>query len=153
MVRPPLLVDEPVQGLGQLLRIGVLGDVPADRDPEDVAALGFGEQEVGVDMVGVQSVLEVVHRIRHVVGPVHDLGLEALPVRGRSLAGPFEDRQVVLVDAELHRVGVGGVSAPRPGVFGGGVQGGAGEIEADADEIAVRVVDEALGLDTGQQAQ
>lgn len=44
--------------------------------------------------------------------------------------------------------------APGPGVLGGGVEGGAGEIEPDADVLpAAGVADEALGFEAGQQAQ
>ena len=46
------------------------------------------------------------------------------------------------------------MAAARPGVLGGGVQGGAGEVEADADQLAGPASrHEALGLEPGQQAQ
>ncbi len=77
-VRPPLLVEEAVEGLGEFGGVGVRGHVAADGDREDLLALGLGVQAVGVDVTGVQAVLDVVHRVRHVVRPVHDLGLEAV---------------------------------------------------------------------------
>lgn len=46
------------------------------------------------------------------------------------------------------------MGAARPGVLGGGVEGGAGEVQSHAHEFARLLrVDEALGLDPGQQAQ
>lgn len=96
----------------------------------------------------MQAVLDVVHRVRHVVGPVHDLGLEGGAGAGGVLAEPVEDGAVVLVDAELGGPGVGGVGAAWPGVLGGGVQDGPGEVEADR---AFR--GEPLGLDAGEESQ
>lgn len=46
------------------------------------------------------------------------------------------------------------MAAAWPGVLGGGVQGGAGEVEPDAGLLTgVRVGAEPLGLDAGEQAQ
>ena len=36
-VRPPLLGDQPVEGVGELLRVGARGHVPADGDAPDLA--------------------------------------------------------------------------------------------------------------------
>jgi len=96
----------------------------------------------------VQPVLDVVHRVGHVVRPVHDLRLEAGAGAGGGLADPVEHRTVVLVHAELHGRQVGGVGAARPGVLGGGVEGGAGEVEADG-----ALGGEPLGLDAGEQSE
>src|SRR5690606_2552799 len=111
--------------------VGVRRDVPADGDREDGVALRVGVQAVGVDVARVQAVLHVVDRVRHVVRPVHDLRLEAGAGAGGLLAEPLEHRAVVVVDAELHGGRVGGVGAARPGVLGGRVEGGPGEVEAD----------------------
>src|SRR5690606_25666526 len=139
------------EGLGEFRRVGVRGDVAADRDGEDRLPLRVGVQAVGVDVAGVQTVLDVVHRVGHVVGPVHDLRLEADAGAGGVLAEPVEDRAVVVVHPELRRGRVGGVGAPRPGVLGGGVQRGAGEVQADAGDVAGGGVgDEALGFDPGE---
>ena len=89
----------------------------------------------------MQGVFEVVHGVGHVVGPVHDLLLQAGALPRCSLAQPVEDLRVVGVVAEL--VGLpaqigsasivdgGGVTA-RPGVLAGGVERGAREIQAHA---------------------
>ena len=70
-------------------------------------------------------------RVGDVVGEVHDLRFEAASARGRALAHPGEDAQIVAVDAVLarglHRIG----ALPlRPGVLADRIEGRAGEVEA-----------------------
>ncbi len=153
-MRPPGFVLEAVQGFGEFGGVGVRGDVAADGHLEDLLALRLGVQVVRVEVAGVQAVLDVVHRVRHVVRPVHHLGLEARARAGGALADPVEDGPVVPIDAELAGRGVGGVRSARPGVLGGRVQGGPGEVEADARHLARRVAShEALRFDAGEESQ
>lgn len=84
-VRPPLLVEEAVEGLGEFGRVGVGGHVPAARDLEHRLPFGLGVEAVGVDVARVEAVLDIVHGVRHVVRPVHDLGLEGGAGAGASL--------------------------------------------------------------------
>ena len=57
--------------------------------------------------------------VRHIVRPIHDLGLEGPMARGHTIAKPREDVVVVLVDPELasdsdpHRVATGTWSSRR----------------------------------------
>src|SRR5207237_233883 len=77
------------------------------------------------DLAGVDAVLEVVHGVGHVVGPVHDLGLDAARFgRRRGGAEPREHLDVLCVRTEL-----GGVFAAGPGVLGGGIEYGTGGVE------------------------
>ena len=80
------------------------------------------------------AVLDVVHRVRDVVGPVHDLRLQAAPPGGGAVAHPREDRGVVGVGAELALVpprGPTGTCTRRPG-GPGQVQPAAGRPSAPA---------------------
>src|SRR5438067_2318981 len=56
-----------------------------------------------VDKSRVDAVLEDVHGIRHVVGPVHDVRFEATPLPLNAIAKPQENAAVVVVHAELRR--------------------------------------------------
>ncbi len=145
--RPPLLGLQPVQGLRELVGLG--GGRVAGGDPEQLGPLLRRVQRGRDDMAGLEPVLDVVDGVGDVVGPVHDLGLEAAVVVGRALPEPAEDRQVVLVHAELVREF--GVAAAGPGVLGGGVEGGPGEVEPDAPPR--RAVGEALRFEPGENAQ
>src|SRR5580692_4198089 len=90
------------------------------------------------DQAGVKTVLHVVDGVGDIVGPVHDLGLQArAPGRG-AVPDPGEDLGVFRVGAKF--AGGSGGSSPRasrvsrtagePGVLEGGVQGGAGQVQA-----------------------
>jgi hypothetical protein len=86
----------------------------------------------------VQSVLHVVDGIRHVIGPVHDLGFQAEPpVRG-PVPDPRENLGVLRVDAVL----AGAIGKPR--VLERRVQGGPGQVEAGPGD---------LRFQPGEQAQ
>jgi hypothetical protein len=80
----------------------------------------------------VEAVLDIVHGVRHVVGPVHDLSLKARAAWRRSLADPVEDRAVRLVGAVFAGAG------PNHGVLQGSGQGGAGEVEAGAGYLRLQ---------------
>ena len=54
-----------------------------------------------VDAAGDHAVLDVVHRVGDVVGPVHHLGLQAGPALGRTVAHPVGRGGVVVVETEL----------------------------------------------------
>ena len=61
-------------------------------------------QEPRVEPPGGDGVLDVVHRVGDVVGPVHDLGLEAASAGpGRPRGTTSKTVEVVVVDAELQR--------------------------------------------------
>jgi hypothetical protein len=77
----------------------------------------------------VQAVFQVVHRIRHVVGPVHDLRFQAGTARRRAGPDPVEHRDVRLVGAVLAGARAG------DGILQGRVEGGAGEVEAGAGDL------------------
>ena len=92
-----------------------------------------------LDHARLQPVLQIVHRVGHVVRPVHDLGLQA----GPSVRSPVPD--------PAERVGVVGVSAVldlaragQPGVLERGVQGGPAQVQARAGD---------LGLQAGEQPE
>ena len=97
---------------GAVLRGGEL----TDRGP-----LGRVGQRGQRDEARVQAVLEVVHRVGHIVGPVHDLGFQAGPARRGAVPDPAEDLRVVGVRAVLDQAGPG-----HPGLFAdeGGRAGG-----------------------------
>ena len=136
----------PVEGVAELVG-GQARLVDLSRDGEDGLDVGAVAQGPGVEPPGGDGVLDVVDRVGDVVGPVHDLGLDAAAGLGGALAEPGEDRQVVVVDAELHR-GVGGVAA-APRVLRRGVEAGPGEVEPGGAAVGV----EALGLQAGEDAQ
>jgi hypothetical protein len=113
------------------------------------------------DEPGVEAVFQIVHGVRHVVRPVHDLGFQAAAAAGRVRPDPAEHGPVGLVGAVLGRQVQGHVGGHRrggrraggrpvgsrrrhPRVLEGGVQGGAGEVEA-------RPLD--LRLEPGEQPQ
>ena len=106
----------------------------------DVLALGRRGEHVQGDEPSVERILEIVDRIRHVVGPVHHLLLEAGALSWRTFAQPVEDLCVVGVVTELVRLATeirsasvvdsGGVAA-WPGVLARGIERGAREIEPD----------------------
>src|SRR5690606_13204253 len=95
------------------------------------------------DTPGEDAVLHVVHRVGHVVRPVHDLRFQTANAVGRPLANPLEDVDVVRVDAELALARLA-----RPRVFGGRVEAGSGEVEPDRD-----VVLEVFRLESAEDAQ
>ena len=107
----------------------------------DVLALGRRGEHVERDESRVQGVLEVVHGVGHVVGPIHDLLFQAGALARSALAQPMKDFRVVGVVAELVRLPtqVGAATVidgrgvtPRPGVFARGIEGGPRKVEADA---------------------
>jgi hypothetical protein len=139
--RAALLGEQPLEGVRELVTgvaVGVLGRVADElaapaaafdelgRDP--LAGRGGLRQQRERDRAVEVEVLEVVHGVGDVVGPLHHLGLEALRV-----APLGRDRR-----PDLRRlVALGGVEAPLgvrhlaalPRVLGGGVEGGAREVE------------------------
>ena len=74
--------------------------IASPRAASDVGRVVVGEHP-HVDPPGHHAVLDVVHRVGDVVGPVHHLGLQARPGRGRAVAHPVGGSQVVGVEAEL----------------------------------------------------
>ena len=104
-------------------------------------------QHPRVDGPRGDGVLDVVDRVGDVVGPVHDVGLEASHARLDALPEPLVDRQVRRVHPEL--LGVPDRLATRPGVLGGGVEAGAGEVQTGGAAVRVRP----LGLEPGEDAQ
>ena len=102
-------------------------------------------------MPGDDRVLDVVHGVGNVVGEVHDLRFQAgAPLRG-VLADPVEDRQVVLVGAELAgplAMDDGGVRG-RPRVLRCGVEARPGQVQAGRPAVG----GDDLGFQPGQQPQ
>ena len=138
--------EQPLEGLGELVG-GQPRLVDLARHGEHRLDVGALAQEARVEPPGRHGVLDVVHRVGDVVGPVHDLGLEAPVAVGGAGAEPVEHLEVVVVDAELHR-GVQGAAA-APGVLRGGVEAGPGQVQPGRAAVGVG----ALGLQAGQQAQ
>ncbi len=167
--------------------IGIGPDIQGEQRVQDLGELGLGYVIVAVgggggagyqgsfgrrlkvfegDEAGVKTVFQVVHRVGHVVGPVHDLGLQAPPPGRRARPDPVEDLGVLGVGTKFAGAsgGIGGVvspgrrsggSSPRasraparvstePGVLAGGVEGGPGQVKAGPGD---------LGFEPGQQAQ
>ncbi len=96
--------------------------------PDDLRPLVGTGQRTQRDPARQDPVLDVVHRVGHVVGPVHDLSLQAPAVRRRGLAQPLEHRQVIRVDPEL-----GLARAFRPRILRRRVQARAGQVQAAAN--------------------
>src|SRR5215467_14041592 len=102
----------------------------------------------------VQAVFQIVHRVSHVVGPVHDLSLQAGAAgaleRGAG-PNPLEYRDVGFVRT-IFGGGSGG-SSPRASratraraddrVLERRVQGGAGEVEARARDLRLEAGEKA----------
>ncbi len=95
-------------------------------DIHDVLALGSRGEHLKRDEARVEGILEIVDGVGHIVGPVHDLLLEAGPLARGTLAQPVEDLGIVGVVAELVRLPAQVGSATvidrrgvtsRPGVF------------------------------------
>ena len=84
------------------------------------------------------------NRVGDVVGPVHDLRLDALGSWDRAEPQPVEDLAVVFVEAELRVLG-----RARPRVLRRGVEGRAGQVQPDAATVGV----DDLRLEAGQDAQ
>src|SRR5690606_38070973 len=119
---------QPLGGLDQVVDgdLGVLAVAHA-RQRLAFARVGEGAQ---VDAAVDDTVLDVVHGIGDVVGPVHDLAFQAAHPVGGVLADPGQAVGVDLVGAEL-----GAAAGAAPRVFDGGVEGGAGEVQAHADAL------------------
>ena len=127
--------------------------VPGLHGLDHAVALAGDAEHLEVEAPADDRVLDVVHRVGDVVGQVHDLRLEALAAVGRLLAQPLEDRQVVLVDAELVRRPPAGradrsLQVP-PRVLHRGVEAGAREVEPDRATVG----GDDLGLEPGEQPQ
>ena len=123
------------------------GSIDLSRHGEHRLHVGALAQQARVEPAGRDGILDVVHGVGDVVGPVHDLGLGRPVAVGGAGAEPVEDVEVVVVDAELH----GGVRRPAaaPRVLRGGVQAGPGEVEPGRAAVGVG----ALGLQAGEQSQ
>src|SRR5690606_33411289 len=78
-------------------------------------------------------VLHVVHGVRHVVGPVHHLRLQAPAAGLGALAQPGEHLRVVGVHPELALA-----RAAEPRVLAGGVQAGPGEVEPGTGHLRLQ---------------
>ena len=70
-------------------------------DLDERRALRRRRELIEMNVPAMNGVLDIVHGIGHVVGPVHDLLFEAGAIIRRSLAKPMEDRQVIVIDTEL----------------------------------------------------
>ena len=127
-------------------RAGLAAEVAGGELDEHVA-LGRGGQRGEVDPAGDEAVLDVVHGVGHVVGPVHDLRLQAPPPRGSALAHPGEHGGV-------H--GVGAVLAlpplAHPGVLARGVQRGTGEVQPTARDLELQPRQDAQRLRVALEA-
>ncbi len=143
---PERQTSQPVQRRLQLLS-RCLGPVPRSRQADDALAVLLRAQPAELQPPRHDGVLDVVHGVRHVVGEVHDLCLQARPGVRRSAAQPVKRRCVVLVRAELGR-DLRRVSAP-PWVLRRGVQARPRQVEPGAAAVWVH----RLGLEPGEQPQ
>ena len=98
--------------------------------PDQRGALARRGERREVDAAGEDAVLDVVHGVGDVVGPVHDLRLETAAAGRSAVADPREQRRVVGVRPELAQA-----RPPQPRVLGRSVQRGAGEVEARAVDL------------------
>ena len=120
----------------------------ADRaSAEDHGHVARRVEQPGVDGPGGDGVLDVVDRVGHVVGPVHDVGFETSHARFDARPEPVVDRHVGRIHAELPGGPDGLAAGPR--VLRRRVEAGPGEVETGG--TAVRVG--ALGLEPGEDAQ
>ena len=140
--RPAALGPQPGQGVLELV-VGGVRQVPLADGRPDRGVVHRGELEPA----GHDAVLDVVHGVRHVVGEVHDLRLEALAARRATRRGasrrPAGRRRTPRTSPTCRP----GVAGPR--VLAAGVQRGPGQVEAD--RAAVRV--DGLGLEPGEEPQ
>ncbi|BDZ43244.1 hypothetical protein GCM10025865_25430 [Paraoerskovia sediminicola] len=126
--------------------------VPGVHGVDDERPLAGVVHAVELDPAADHGVLDVVHRVRDVVGEVHDLRLHALDPVGRALAQPREDGPVVVVHAELrcrqavlaHRT-----LAAAPRVLDARVERGPGQVQAGGPAVGR----EHLGLEPRQEPQ
>ena len=92
----------------------------------ETAQLGGGVvvgQHPQVDPAGDHAVLDIVHRVRDVVGPVHHLGLQARPRCRRAGPHPVGGGSIVGVEAELAGCSPAHATdtwSPRPARHGSG---------------------------------
>ena len=125
---------------------GVAAEVPG-REVDEHVALGGVAQRREVDATRDDAVLDVVHGVRHVVGPVHDLRLEAPLPLGRAVADPGEDGGVGRVGAVL--------ALPRradPGVLAGGVERGPRQVQPAARDLQLQPGEDAQRLGVALEA-
>ena len=85
------------------------------------------------------------HGVGDVIGPVHYLGFDAFAIIAMALAQPLEQIRVLVIGA-VFAVGAAIGIGFGPGVFAGTVEGGAGEVEAEAARHAAGIVHDDLGL-------
>jgi hypothetical protein len=85
-----------------------------------------------------------VHRIRHIVGPIHHLGLEAGAELRRSVPHPVGRRHVVAVETELVALWT-----PLPRVLGDSVQACTGQIQTSGKTLRIKD----FGLKPGQDTE
>ena len=97
-----------------------------------------------VDAFGDDAVLDVVHRIGDVVGPVHHLCLQARAVRRRTQTHPGRGLVVLVVEPEFAFP----VTA-RPRIFGDRVQGCSSQVQPSAIPLCVKY----FGLKAGQDSE
>src|SRR5215470_15227522 len=94
----------------------------------------------------VQTVFQVVYRVGHVVGPVHDLSLQAGAAGRGAGPDPLEYRDVGFVGTVFTR------ARADDRVFERRVQGGAGEVEARARDLRLETGEEAERLGVALEA-
>ncbi len=111
--------------------------------PEHCGRIVVG-QHPHVDAARDDAVLNVVHRVRDVVGPVHHLGLKARLLASGARPHPVGRGGVVGVEAEL---AMRGPAPPR--VLGHRVQRGPGQVEPGAVIMGAKD----FGLQPGQDAE
>ncbi len=123
-----------------LERVRLGAEVPG-REHDEGGALARDGQRREIDAPGEDPVLDVVHGVRDVVGPVHDLRLEAAATGRGAVADPGEQRGVVGVGPELAQA-----RPAQPGVLARGVQRRAGEVEARAVDLRFEPHEDPQGL-------
>ncbi len=140
---------QPGQPAGRLLEITGAESAPGvDRaglpqTPQGGRGVVVG-QHPQVDAARHHTVLHVVHRVGHVVGPVHHLRLQARPLGGHAAAHPLRQLAVVFVEAELAPA-----RTAEPRILRDGVQAGPGQVQPDAAALGVKH----FGLDAGQDPE
>ena len=139
---------DPAERLVEQL-VGRRGEVPVPDGLPGREALLVVVEEGEVDPAADDSVLEVVHRVGHVVGEVHHLRLDAASRTVDAASHPVEDRAVVVVHPELAAGGSVSCGGPAPRVLRARIERRPGEVQADRASVGVR----GLGLQAGQDPQ
>src|SRR6056300_580763 len=117
---------------------------------QDVAPILLRGQSSRVKVPIDDGVLEVMHRIGHVIGEVHDLGFNGEPAMRKSLPSPLKDILIIGIHAKLcPTTGVNFGSLGAPGVLNAREQARSGQVQPARNTGGVN----RFGLEPHEQAK